>query len=67
MKDPVVSTSGHSYESFAIRRALDVNPVDPKTNMPCRIEQLRPNIALKNLINDFLIGRSRKAELKMNT
>lgn len=54
MKEPVVSTSGYSFEKSAIERHLSTSQIDPITRVACKIADLRPNHALKRRIEEFL-------------
>eukprot|EP00029_Vermamoeba_vermiformis_P001439 TRINITY_DN1160_c0_g1_i1.p1 TRINITY_DN1160_c0_g1~~TRINITY_DN1160_c0_g1_i1.p1 ORF type:complete len:585 (-),score=142.08 TRINITY_DN1160_c0_g1_i1:52-1806(-) len=54
MKEPVVSTSGYSFEKSAIERHLSTSQFDPITRVACQMADLRPNHALKRRIEEFL-------------
>jgi len=54
MKDPVMGSDGHTYERVAIEEWLSKNPRSPLTNENMRIQDLRPNFALKKIIQLFL-------------
>ncbi|KAF3942063.1 hypothetical protein ABW19_dt0202606 [Dactylella cylindrospora] len=54
MTDPVVTKSGHSYDRATIMDHLRRNNTDPLTREPLRIEDLRPNLALKQVCTEFL-------------
>jgi hypothetical protein len=51
MRDPVVTTSGHSYERTAIERVLRSREEDPLTRQSCKLSDLRPNYSLKTAID----------------
>lgn len=53
MKDPVVLADGHSYERNSIQRWLIKSDKSPMTNVWLKDKTMRPNIALKNLIQDY--------------
>ena len=59
--EPVVSRSGATYDRPSIEAHLQRTPTDPVTNEPCSLEDLRPNYALRNLI-DHLISTSRQQQ-----
>jgi len=54
MMDPVTTPSGISYERSAIEDYLQKHNCDPVTMVPCAINDLRPNLALKEAIEDWL-------------
>lgn len=54
MHDPVVTKNGRSYERATIIEHLKRNPTDPLTREPLTINELRPNIALKEACDQFL-------------
>ena len=58
--DPVVARSGATYNRSSIEAHLRHTGTDPVTNDPCDVTDLRPNYALRNLIDD-IIDRSRRA------
>ncbi|ORY03661.1 hypothetical protein BCR34DRAFT_492219 [Clohesyomyces aquaticus] len=58
MHDPVVTKNGRSYERATIIEHLKRSPTDPLTREPLRIEELRPNIALKEACTEFMEANS---------
>jgi hypothetical protein len=50
-KDPVISKSGITYEKRAIIKWLKNNKTDPLSRESLTIEDLRPNLVIKNMIN----------------
>jgi hypothetical protein len=50
-KDPIMSKSGVTYEKKAIIKWLKNNKTDPLSREPLSIEDLRPNLVIKNIIN----------------
>ncbi|KZF25332.1 U-box-domain-containing protein [Xylona heveae TC161] len=54
MHDPVVTKTGHSYERSAILEHLKRSPTDPLTREPLVIDDLRPNLALREACAEFL-------------
>eukprot|EP01127_Copromyxa_protea_P019007 TRINITY_DN6092_c0_g1_i1.p1 TRINITY_DN6092_c0_g1~~TRINITY_DN6092_c0_g1_i1.p1 ORF type:complete len:781 (+),score=116.06 TRINITY_DN6092_c0_g1_i1:23-2344(+) len=56
MVDPVITSSGQTYERANIENYLKTHPLDPITRVPCRVEDLCSNLALKKLIQDFCNG-----------
>ena len=53
MKEPVSDNEGVSYEKYSIERWLSRHNTSPVSRRPLYIRDLRPNIALKNLISAF--------------
>ena len=53
MKEPVCDNEGNTFDKQAIMRWLARNRTSPISRKPLRIADLRPNIALKNLISTF--------------
>ena len=53
MKEPVSDNEGVSYEKLSIERWLSRNNTSPISRRPLYMRDLRPNIALKNLISSF--------------
>ncbi|CAI6337090.1 unnamed protein product [Periconia digitata] len=54
MHDPVVTKNGRSYERATLIEHLKRNPTDPLTREPLTINELRPNIALKEACTEFM-------------
>lgn len=54
MLDPVVTKTGQSYDRSSIMEHLKRSPTDPLTREPLRLEDLRPNLALKAACEEFL-------------
>lgn len=54
MHDPVVTKHGQSYDRATVLDHLRRSPTDPLTREPLRIEDLRPNLALKAACEAFL-------------
>lgn len=55
MLEPVITPSGISYEREAIETYLRKNATDPVTREACTINDLRPNIALREACYQFLM------------
>ena len=53
MEDPVVGSDGRSYERSAIEEALKRDPRSPLSREPMKASSLRPNYALKSLIERY--------------
>jgi len=53
MKEPVCDNEGNTYDKQAIMKWLSRNRTSPISRQPLSTADLRPNIALKNLISDF--------------
>ncbi|KAF1980326.1 U-box-domain-containing protein [Bimuria novae-zelandiae CBS 107.79] len=54
MNDPVVTKNGRSYERATIIEHLKRSATDPLTREPLSINDLRPNIALKEACAEFM-------------
>ena len=54
MKDPVIGPDGHTYELTAITEWLLQHDVSPITRQQMSINRLRPNIALRKMIEDWV-------------
>jgi hypothetical protein len=52
MADPVIGSDGITYERAAIEESLAKNPISPLTRAPMTAASLRPNYALKALIEE---------------
>ncbi len=53
MKDPYYDPDGYSYEKDAIFKWVSEHGISPLTRNPMTINDLRPNRALKDLIDEF--------------
>ena len=56
MVDPVVCADGHTYERSNIERWLKQSDRSPKTNLTLRNTELFPNLALKEAIEEAVLG-----------
>ncbi|RDW90965.1 hypothetical protein BP5796_02130 [Coleophoma crateriformis] len=54
MVDPVVTKTGQSYARASIMEHLKRSSTDPLTREPLKLEDLRPNLALKSACAEFL-------------
>ncbi|KAL8708483.1 MAG: hypothetical protein Q9220_006641 [cf. Caloplaca sp. 1 TL-2023] len=54
MHDPVITKTGNSYERSTILEHLRRSQTDPLTREPLTINDLRPNLALKQACAEFL-------------
>ena len=55
MRDPVITPSGITYERSAILKHLKENgQFDPVTRMPCRVDQLYPNLVVKEMSEEWI-------------
>ena len=61
MKDPVMTPSGRSFEREAIEDWVRKSGTDPLTRKPLRLDQLTPNRALKEAIEQWLQGQASAA------
>lgn len=53
MHDPVVTKTGHSYERATLLEHLKRSPTDPLTRETLTAKDLRPNIALRQTLEEF--------------
>ena len=53
MKDPVICSDGHTYERSAIEKWLSTNSYSPITRQIITNNSLIPNIALRNIIQEY--------------
>jgi STIP1 family protein 1 len=58
MHDPVVTRNGRSYERATLIEHLKRSATDPLTREPLSIAELRPNIALKEACEEFMLANS---------
>ena len=54
MDDPVSTVAGHVYERAAIANWLRAHNTDPVTNTVLASKELVPNIALRQLIQEYV-------------
>ena len=55
MRDPVITSSGVTYERSAIMKHLKENGnFDPVTRKPCTPSELYPNLAVKEMAEDWI-------------
>jgi STIP1 family protein 1 len=55
MRDPVITPSGITYDRVDIEQHLQrVGRFDPVTRQELGIEQLTPNLAMKEVIENFI-------------
>jgi len=64
MTDPVIGDDGQTYERAAIEAALRVKAVSPMTRQPMTIAGLRPNYALKAMIQRWKPEPEKKKKVK---
>ena len=53
MKDPVICDDAHTYERSAIEKWLSTNSCSPITRQIITSDSLVPNIALRNIIQEY--------------
>ncbi|CAF1411909.1 unnamed protein product [Adineta ricciae] len=53
MEDPVIAEDGYTYERAAITRWINDKHTSPLTRIPLRVSELRPNRAVKELIDAY--------------
>ena len=54
MKEPVITKYGSNYEKNAIENYLKENKKDPLTGNPLSLNMLKPNLKLKQAIEDYI-------------
>jgi hypothetical protein len=52
-EDPVIAPSGHTFEKWALLEWLERNPTDPMTREPLTKDQLYPNRAVLEAVDDY--------------
>lgn len=52
--EPAVGTSGATFDRPSIEAALRATGKDPVSNAPCAVHDLRPNYALRAVIDDYV-------------
>ena len=62
MQDPVITSDGHTFERVAITQWLQGSNTSPKTGAALPNNNLIPNIALRNRIQDWMQGYSQDME-----
>ena len=55
MKQPAITPYGTTYDYDALEQWLNVKSIDPTTNQPLTNNQLYPNRAVHNLIEEFIL------------
>jgi len=53
MIDPVILSDGHSYERKYITQWIQQNPVSPITKQPISEQEIKPNVDLKQKIQNW--------------
>jgi hypothetical protein len=53
MREPVIAEDGHTYEKAAIENWLEKSPTSPMTRQQISHAKLIPNLALKQLIDQW--------------
>jgi hypothetical protein len=64
MSDPVIGSDGHTYERSAIITALQRNAHSPMNRAPMTIDSLKPNYALKSLIDRWKADQRKQIPAK---
>lgn len=67
MTDPVICADGHTYERDAIQNWLQLNSTSPMTRQTLYNSTLTPNIALRNIIHDYLAAQSSSSSSSAST
>lgn len=66
-QDPVIAEDGHTYERESITEWIQLNGTSPLTRQTLAIENLRPNIILKKVIDQFETKlQEKKFHFKLN-
>ena len=60
MKDPVMDPDGFSYEREAIEKWIKEHGTSPMTRRPLTLEELKPNRALKDAIEEEYVKKKKK-------
>ena len=63
-ESPVMAADGYTYEKVAIEKWLEKEKKSPKTNMPIDANDLRPNHAIKSMIDLFKTEERQLKNLK---
>ena len=66
MKDPVMDPDGFSYEREAIEKWIKKNGTSPMTRRPLTLEELKPNRALKDAIEEEYVKKKKTEEEKVD-
>ena len=67
MTDPVICADGHTYERDAITNWLQLNSTSPMTRQTLYNTTLTPNLALRNIIRDYLAAQSSSSSASAST
>ena len=54
MTDPMITPTGHTFQRSAIERHLGQNQFDPIDRAPCTIQQLIPNLVMRDTVEGWL-------------
>ena len=57
MRQPAITPAGFTYEYSAIMQWIDKSPTDPMARAACSAEQLYPNRAVHEMIEEFIANR----------
>ena len=55
--EPAISVSGTTYDRAELERAIDHDGRDPITYERCTLTDLRPNYALRQVLNDYILQK----------
>lgn len=61
-RDPVVAEDGQTYERSAITKWIIEGGTSPFTRQPLNVNALRPNYAIRNLVNEFKKNPQRNSD-----
>jgi tetratricopeptide (TPR) repeat protein len=64
--DPVIAEDGHTYERAAITDWLNKNSISPLSRIEIKVENLRPNLLVKSMMDEFYRCEEEAKTLKDN-
>lgn len=64
--EPAVGPSGVTFDRASIAAAVTATGKDPVSNRPCSLFDIRPNYALRSVIDDYVV-QLRSASIEQNT
>lgn len=56
MTQPVVTPSGITYDNKSLSQWIETHHSDPATQAPLKLEHLYPNLALRDMIQEWLVN-----------
>lgn len=61
--EPAVGASGATFDRASLLAAVKATGRDPVTNAPCSVADIKPNYALRTVIEDYIAAMRRRAAL----